>query len=114
MKSVVAFISIILFASQSFAASECAQLKAELKQMQTAQQQIMASLVNNHESFASSMEEYSSVVQTSQGSQIKGVAGEMKTSAQAFRTRGVQGKKIAKKLNDASTDLLARVASCLK
>lgn len=113
MKTLIAFFSVVLFASSSFA-SECGQLKEELKQMQAAQEQIMASLVNNHESFASSLEEYSTVVKSSKPAQVKGVAGEMQTSAQAFRSRGVHGKKIAKKLNAASADLLARVASCLK
>ncbi|WP_374075833.1 hypothetical protein [Bdellovibrio bacteriovorus] len=114
MKTIAAFLSIVLFASNSYSATQCAQLKQELKAMQAAQQQVMASLVNNHESFASSLEEYSTVVKTAKGSSVKVVSSQMDESAQAFRTRGLQGKKMASKLNDATGDLLARVASCLK
>ncbi|KYG68600.1 hypothetical protein [Bdellovibrio bacteriovorus] len=114
MKTIATFFTVILFTSGSFAASNCAQLKEELKALQTAQQQIMLSLVNNHETFASSMEEYSSVVASAKGSSVNAVTAQMDESAQAFRTRGVQGKKMAVKLNAATGDLLARVASCLK
>lgn len=116
MKTITAFIFSILFtANPTWAASSCAQLKAELQAMQKAQSQVMASLVNNHESFATSMEEYSSMVKESQGeASTKAVSGKMNDSAQAFRTRGIQGKKMATKLQGATDDLLARVASCLK
>lgn len=83
--------------------------------MQKTQQQVVASLVNNHESFASSLEEYSLVVKTAKGaSSTSTVSTKMNESAQAFRSRGIQGKKIATKLNVATADLLARVASCLE
>ncbi|MEK2646941.1 hypothetical protein [Bdellovibrio sp. BCCA] len=114
MKTIVAFFSTVLFAANSYSATPCAELKQELKAMQAAQQQVVASLINNHETFASSLEEYSTVVKTAKGSSVKAVSSQMDESAQAFRSRGVQGKKMAAKLNDATGDLLARVASCLK
>ncbi len=115
MKTITTFFALILFASNTWAAtSSCKELKEELKAMQKAQQQIMASLVNNHESFASSLEEYSTVVKTSKGNSVQTVSAQMDQSAQAFRQRGVQGKKMAGKLDEATGDLLARVASCLK
>ncbi len=114
MKTIAAFFSILLFASTSMAAANCAKLVEELQAMKKAQQQIVASLVNNHETFASSMEEYSSVVTTAKGSSVKAVSNEMNESASAFRSRGVQGKKMAATLNDATGDLFERVASCLK
>lgn len=114
MKTVAAFFMTILFASQSFAAADCSALKEELQAMQKAQAQIMNSLVSNHETFASSMEEYSLAMEKSSASAVKGVSKEMNSSAQAFRTRGVQGKKMAQQLDAATSDLLARVASCLK
>ncbi|ASD62403.1 hypothetical protein [Bdellovibrio bacteriovorus] len=113
MKTIATFFAVILFASNSMAASQCAELKKELQAMQKAQAQIMASLVNNHETFASSLEEYSTTMKTAKGSAVKAVSKEMDQSAQAFRTRGVQGKKMATQLNAATGDLLARVASCL-
>ncbi|NUN04583.1 MAG: hypothetical protein HUU57_02365 [Bdellovibrio sp.] len=114
MKTVSAFLFAILFTSNSWASPSCAQLKEELKAMQAAQKHVMASLVSNHETFASSLEEYSTLVKASQGSDIKTVSVKMNESAQAFRDRGVQGKKTAVKLNSATEDLLARVAACLK
>jgi hypothetical protein len=113
MKTLATFIVLIFFGSQSFAVADCAQLNQELKDMQKAQQQIMISLINNHETFASSMEEYSTVAKSAPGG-VRAVATQMGESAQAFRSRGVQGKKIAAKLSEATGDLLERVAACLK
>ena len=113
MKTIAAFLSVILFASSSFAASSsCADLKLELQAMHKAQTQIMNSLVSNHETFASSMEEYSTVV-TSPKASVAVVSKEMNNSADSFRKRGVQGQKMAKQLDQATGDLLARVAACL-
>lgn len=113
MKTVATFLVLNLFASQTIAATDCTQLKQEMKDMQKAQQQIMGSLINNHETFASSMEEYSIVVKSAPG-RARAAALQMDESAQAFRSRGIQGKKIAAKLNIATGDLLERVAACLK
>lgn len=113
MKTIATFFAIILFASNSMASSQCVELKKELQAMQKAQAQIMASLVNNHETFASSLEEYSVAVKTAKGTSVKAVSQEMDHSAEAFRSRGVKGKKMATQLNAATGDLLARVASCL-
>lgn len=82
--------------------------------MQNAQKQIMLSLVNNHETFASSLEEYSDVVSLATGASTKAVSANMNQSAQAFRSRGLEGKKMLSKLNSASEDLIARVSSCLR
>ncbi len=114
MKLIFSFFAVILFASVSMAATSCADLKQELQAMQKAQQQIMASLVNNHETFASSLEEYSSAVGEAKGTSVKVVSQRMNNSAQAFRSRGIQGQKMTTQLNAATGDLLARVASCLK
>lgn len=101
----------LLMTSEVFAASsaKCQGLKEELMAMKQAQSQIMQSLVNNHETFASSMEEYSQDVVKAP----KATAKEMNKSAQAFRTRGVQGKRIAAKLDHATEELIQKVAECL-
>jgi hypothetical protein len=93
-------------------ADSCAQLKNELKSMQKAQASVMSSLVNNHETFASSLEEYSSTLQEKPAT-AKHVGVQMNKSAHAFRRRGVQGKQMAQQLNAATADLLARVSECL-
>lgn len=101
-------------ATSAHASTNCAELKQELSAMRDAQEQIMNSLVSNHETFASTMEEYSEVIQTSKGGSAKVVSKNMDDSAKAFRARGVQGKRMTTKLGRATDDLFARVAACLK
>jgi len=115
MKILVSLFVFTLIASPTWASSKCSQLKEELQAMQKAQQQIVSSLVNNHESFASTLEEYSDASKSAQSSsEKKSVSQEMDKSAEAFRTRGVQGKEMAQKLNQATADLFNRVEACLK
>lgn len=83
--------------------ASCSQLKQELKAMQKAQQVLMTSLVNNHETFATALEEYAE----------KPAMNPMQKSADAFRRRGLQGKKMASQLNQATADLIERVSACL-
>lgn len=105
----------LLMPAMAQASTECAEIKKELVAMQTAQEKIMNSLVSNHETFASTMEEYSEVVTTSKSlSSSKAVSQNMDQSAKAFRARGVQGKRMAGRLNEATDDLFARVSACLK
>ncbi|MEK2689096.1 hypothetical protein [Bdellovibrio sp. GT3] len=101
-------------ASANTNSEKCTALKAELIAMQTAQAQIMNSLVSNHETFASTLEEYSdNLTGTSGQSSKKSITRDMKSSAKAFRTRGVQGKRMAEKLQLGTEDLLNRVSECL-
>lgn len=113
MKRAALLICFISLSAQAQASTQCAQLKEELKAMRLAQQKIMQSLVNNHESFASSLEEYSTVMKTAHGVSNNAVPSQMENSAQAFRNRGLQGKKMAAKLDEATGDLLERVSACL-
>ncbi len=113
MKNLAVICMFLLISATSFASADCQQLKQELQLMQQAQQQVMKSLINNHETFASSLEEYSMAVDSAHR-EVSVVAKKMNDSAEAFRTRGVQGHKTAQKLTIATNDLLARVASCLK
>lgn len=94
------------------AATSCAELKQELKSMQKAQALMMNSLVNNHESFASTMEEYSSTLQENSKTAAQ-VAPSMNKSAEAFRHRGIKGKKMAMQLQKATADLVVRISACL-
>lgn len=105
----------LMTTSQMAHASECGDLKKELAAMQEAQVQIMNSLVSNHETFASSLEEYSDLVSdSSSASSSKIISKNMNQSAKAFRARGVQGKRMAGNLEKATADLMGRVAACLK
>lgn len=114
MKTFATFLLLVLFSSNSSASDQCTQLKRELQAMQVAQKQIVVSLVNNHESFASSLEEFATVLKEAPRSSVGAVTSQMDGSAQAFRTRGIQGLKMAEKMNKATGDLLARVAACLR
>lgn len=115
MKALILASALVFTTTMASAASEkCQELKSELQAMQTAQTQIMGSLVNNHETFASTLEEYSdNVTGASKVSSKKSITKEMKSTAKAFRMRGVQGKRMAEKLNEATADLLSRVSECL-
>ncbi|WP_413585495.1 hypothetical protein [Bdellovibrio sp. HCB274] len=116
MKTLISATILFLMATSSASANseKCAALKAELQSMQIAQTQIMNSLVSNHETFASTLEEYSdNLVGVSGEASKKSITKDMKSSAKAFRTRGVQGKRVAEKLQQGTQDLLIRVSECL-
>ncbi|MFZ4402753.1 MAG: hypothetical protein ACOYOK_01510 [Pseudobdellovibrionaceae bacterium] len=96
---------------------QCQALQAELKAMQNAQEQIMHSLVNNHDLFAQQLEKYAMAVQLSprMGSAAhKTLVGNMQSSAEAFKLRAEKGEKMTDKFTTASADLLQRVLECLK
>lgn len=114
MKKILATLALslmfsLMMTSTVFASSKCQGLKEELVAMKQAQSQIMQSLVNNHEAFASTMEEYSETVTKAPSTTAK----DMSKSAQAFRTRGVQGKRIAAKLDQATNELIQKISNCL-
>ncbi|MGZ3768197.1 MAG: hypothetical protein ACXVCP_05870 [Bdellovibrio sp.] len=113
MKLALALYS-IFFTSISWGYSSCGHLKEELKAMENAQKQVMQSLITNHETFASSLEEYSNAVRNADGSSKQMMVVKMNESAQAFRNRGIQGKRMAVKLNGATDDLIKRVLACIK
>lgn len=92
----------------------CVALIEDMRAMEKAQSEIMKSLVNNHETMATSLESYSSEVQTHQEHLNRAVlAKELKNSAQAFRDRGVKAKKISNAFENASRNLLKKVNQCL-
>jgi hypothetical protein len=115
MKALILASALLLATTVASASGDnCKALKAELNAMKDAQTQMMGSLVSNHETFASTLEEYSeNLASTSGDAPKKSITKEMKASAKAFRTRGVQGKRMAEKLQEATGDLLSRVAECL-
>ncbi len=110
----ILFLSLMSFHVQASSGS-CAGLSQEIAAMKKANQEITASLVNNHETFASTLEEYSDSVSSAKGSSLnKKISKKMGASAQAFRTRGIQGKRMAQRYESASEDLLTRIEACLK
>lgn len=100
--------------SQAAVASSCTDLKQELLALQQAQQSMLQSMVANHETFSSTLEEFSEQLSESESGAAVSISSEMNQSAKAFRKRGLQAQKLNQKLDQATQDLLARVASCLK
>lgn len=101
----------------AFAASDCAGVISDLKAMQEAQATIKQSLVENHETFASVLEEYSETLNksASQGQVVtQDAVKNMNESARAFRTRGQNARKLNQKLNQASDRVIAKAIECLK
>ncbi|MEN0058393.1 MAG: hypothetical protein AAGB31_06125 [Bdellovibrio sp.] len=114
-KAIILLSGFILFsAGTSQASTECGEVMKELKAMQEAQKQMMGSLVSNHESFASSLEEYSLAVGSTGKDAASKLSVKMEEAAESFRQRGLRGQKSANRLNEATEALLGRVAACLK
>jgi hypothetical protein len=112
MKSILAvIISLSGFSAQ---ASDCQQLKADLQKLLKVQSQILTSLNSNHETAASSLEEYAQLIKSSKGSGEGKIASLMNQSATSFRQRGLQGKQIATSLNKETAELIEELLKCLK
>lgn len=94
--------------------ASCADVVSELRAMKEAQTSIQNSLVSNHAMFASTLESYSEALTESAGKAHKVVASNMTSSAESFRNRGLQARKTAIKLEEATEDLIQRVSKCVK
>jgi hypothetical protein len=107
-------ISLSCLSSQAQIASKCSGLKEELMAMRHAQHDLIQGLISNHELFASSMEEYSNLLNSTQKSSLSPfISKNMNQSAAATRSRGVSGKRLAKALDLATDDLIHRIGDCL-
>lgn len=102
-----------LFSSHLWA-SECSQLVSELQAMKKANISVQTSLISNHEMFSTTMESYAEALTDTAGRAHKTVSDNMLSSAQSFRDRGLKAQKLSKKLDQASDDLIQRLAKCLK
>ena len=94
------------------AAEDCSTLKQELRLLKEAQGQIHASLIANHESFASVMENYSQKLATVDPDEQPMLAKNMRESAEAFRQRGFQAQKTVRSLDGATLSLLHKAQVC--
>lgn len=94
--------------------ASCADVVSELREMKEAQAAIQGSLVANHMLFATTLESYSEALTDSMGKAHKVVSSNLMSSAESFRTRGVQARKTAMKLDEATEDLIRRVSKCIK
>jgi DNA-binding FrmR family transcriptional regulator len=110
-------IAVMMTASGACAGTNCAEVIDDLKAMQKASQSISGSLISNHESFASILEEYADTLNTSAGlgqPVTKDAVHNMNDSAKAFRVRGQNAQKLNNKLNQASDQVIAKAIECIK
>lgn len=94
--------------------ASCADVIADLKAMKEAQTTIQNSLISNHAMFASTLESYSEALTETAGKAHKVISSNMMSSAESFRNRGLQARKTALKLEDATEDLIQRISKCIK
>ncbi len=94
--------------------SACGKLNEHIQLLKEAQAQIHASLVANHESFASVLEHYRdrmSQISTSDQPLFK---ANMSETAQSFRTRGLKAKKMVVTLQAETAEVIALASQCGK
>ena len=111
----MSFLSSAAFASATV--GDCNEVPNDLKAMQKARASITQSLVSNHDTFATLLEDYSGVLNTSaaMGQPVtKDAVTNMNESAKAFRARGQNAQKLNDKLNQASDQVIAKAIECLK
>lgn len=112
MRYMIIITSAVLMYSLSTWAS-CADVISELRAMKEAQTTIQGSLVSNHAMFASTLESYSEALTETAGKAHKVVSSNMVSSAESFRNRGLQARKTALKLDEATEDLIQRISKCI-
>ncbi len=100
--------------SAALSGQDCGSLKEELRLLREAQTQIHASLVANHETFASVMETYSDRVENVEAKHQSLVASTMRESAQSFRNRGLEAQKSVGALGSATSSLLEKAQVCAR
>lgn len=104
--------AIVMYSISSWAG--CSDVIADLQAMKQAQTTIQNSLVSNHAMFASTMESYSEALTETAGKAHKVVSSNMLSSAESFRNRGLQARKTALKLEEATEELIQRISKCIK
>lgn len=91
----------------------CSDLVAELKAMQKAQQTLLGSLTDNHETFARTIENLTGAIENSPGQVSEESLRSIDKAAQAFRQRGAQARKSVAKMDAATSNLVQRIEKCL-
>lgn len=109
--------SILVYTVQGFAAprsAACAGLVDELQMMRKAQNQIITSLAQNHEMFATQLSDLSFELALYKKNVPPKALQAMEKSAQAYRGRSVKAMETADRLDDSTSDLIKRIQNCLK
>ena len=113
-----AFVCLLLASPWAVGAINCGELGKELKEMERAQGEILSTMIENHEMFASSLEQYARIAGSaeSQGKKnnLPQVFQQMKLTAAVFRKRGAEGRKLQSEMDSATQDLFKRIRLCLR
>ncbi len=113
----VVMVSSLVIAQSAAASADCTEVVNDLRAMQNARTTITQSLISNHETFATILEDYSGTLNTSaaMGQPVtKEAVNNMNESAKAFRVRGQNSQKLNEKLNQASDQVIAKAIECIK
>ncbi len=92
----------------------CGTLVHELNQMKNAQNQIVNSLAQNHDTFADQLSDLSFELALYKKTVPRKALEAMEKSAQAYRVRSHKAQETAQRLDDMTESLIARVQRCLK
>lgn len=113
--ALIAVMGGIFLANYAHAATaDCGEIVDEMEAMRKAQNTLLTSLASNHETFAVTVEDLRTDLELHSKNVPPRALKAMGRTAQAFRVRGVQGRKSAEKLNEATADLISRLETCLK
>jgi len=108
-------LSILVYTPTAFPAPRnCQNITEELQMMKRAQNQIILSLANNHDMFATQLSDLSFELSLYKKSVPQKALIAMEKSAQAYRTRGTKATQTAQDLEDSTDELIKKVQGCLK
>jgi len=104
----------IFFALTSWGATDCDKVIEQLKQMRKAHVTVQASLIDNHEMLADSLDSYTDALRSTAGRAHKSVEVNMAKASSSIRERGRKGADLSAKLSDKTDELINLVEKCLK
>lgn len=108
-------LSILVYTPKVFPAPKvCEGIIEELQMMKRAQNQIIVSLADNHEMFATHLSDLSFELAIYKNTVPKKALIAMEKSAQAYRSRGTKAKGTAEDLKVLTEDLIQKIQGCLK
>lgn len=102
--------------AEKLSPENCSNLREELRAMQVAQKTLLTNMVQNNQTMATTLEDYSTKLKES--SKIRRPitskdVSSLHQSADAFRSHGARESKLIAKFNQASEGLMKRVETCL-
>ena len=94
--------------------SPCLNLVGELQSMRRAQNQIITSLAQNHDMFATQLSDLSFELALYKKTVPQKALIAMEKSAEAYRGRSTKAMDTAERLDESTADLIKRIQRCLR